>query len=48
MEIEAQQDLGWDDLLEEDQYLEEANLEDPENTAGERQECWLVAIQAVQ
>jgi hypothetical protein len=46
MEIEAQQDLGWDDLLEKDQYLAEVNLEDLEITSGKRQEYWLVAIQA--
>ncbi len=39
-------DKGWDDLLEEDQYLAEINLEDLENTNGERQEYWLVAIRA--
>ena len=39
-------DKGWDDLLEEDQYLAEINLEDLENTNGERQEYWLVAIHA--
>ena len=44
--IEAQQDMGWEDLMEEDQYLEEVNLEDLEHTLGERQEYWLVAIQA--
>jgi hypothetical protein len=46
MVIEAQQDLGWEDLLEEDQYLAEVNLEDLEHTLGKRQEHWLVAIQA--
>ncbi len=44
--IEAQQDMGWEDLTEEDQYLAEVNLEDLEHTSGERQEYWLVAIQA--
>ena len=44
MAIEAQQDVGWDDLTDEDQYLAEVNLEDLEHTLGERQEYWLVAI----
>jgi hypothetical protein len=46
MTIEAQQDIGCKDLLEEDQYLAEVNLEDLEHTLGERQEYWSVAIQA--
>ena len=37
MAIEAQQDMGWEDLTEEDQYLAEVNLEDLEHTSGERQ-----------
>ncbi len=45
-EIEDEQEQGFDGLLEEDQYLEEVNLEDLENTSGERQEYWLVAMQA--
>ena len=48
MEIEAQQGLGWDDFLEEDQYLVEVNLEDLENTSDKSWEYWLVAIQVVQ
>ena len=48
MAIEAQQDMGWEDLMEEDQYLAEVNLENMEHTSGERQENWLVAIQAAQ
>ncbi len=36
MAIEAQQDMGWEDLVEEDQYLAEVNLEDLEHTSGER------------
>jgi len=43
-EIETQQDLGYEGLLEEDQYLAEVNLEDLETSSGERQEYWLVAI----
>jgi hypothetical protein len=34
-EIEAQQDQGFGNLLEEDQFLAEVNLEDLENTSGE-------------
>ncbi len=34
-EIEAQQDQGFNNLLEEDQFLVEVNLEDLENTSGE-------------
>jgi bifunctional N-acetylglucosamine-1-phosphate-uridyltransferase/glucosamine-1-phosphate-acetyltransferase GlmU-like protein len=44
--IEAQQEMGWEDMTEEDQYLAEVNLEDLEHTSGEQQEYWLVAIQA--
>jgi hypothetical protein len=47
MAIEAQQDMGWEGLLDEDQYLVEVNLEDLEHTSGEQQEYWLVTIQAV-
>jgi hypothetical protein len=46
MAIEAQQDMGWEDLTVEDQYLVEVNLEDLEHTSGERQEYWLVVIEA--
>jgi len=46
MVIEAHQDMGWEDLTEEDQYLVEVNLEDLEHTSSERQEYWLVTIQA--
>ena len=45
-EIENQQALGVQDLQEEDQYLLEVNLEDLETSSGERQEYWLLAIQA--
>ncbi len=44
--IKAQQEIGTEDLLEEDQYLVEVNLEDLESTSGERQEYWLIAIRA--
>jgi hypothetical protein len=43
-QIEEEIDKGWNDLMEEDEYLAEVNLEDLENTNGERQEYWLVAI----
>ena len=44
--IEEQMDQGFDGLLEEDQFWGEVNLEDLENTSGERQEYWLVAVRA--
>ncbi len=43
-EIEAQQEQGYEGLLEEDQYLAEVNLDNLESSSGERQEYWLVAI----
>ncbi len=45
-EIEAQQEMGYHGLLDEDLYLVEVNLEDLESTSGEQQEYWLVAIHA--
>ncbi len=45
-EIEAQMEQGWADLLEEDQYLAEVNLEDLEHSTGEKQQYWLLAIRA--
>jgi hypothetical protein len=36
MVIEAQQDMGWEDLVEEDQYLAEVNLEDLEHTSSKK------------
>ena len=45
-EIKDQRDMGYDGLLEEDQFLEGVNLEDLENSSGEQQEYWLLAIQA--
>ena len=44
MDIEKQQELGTDSLEEEDKYLMEINLEDLENTSGENQQYWLLAI----
>ena len=43
-EIEMQLKLGMEDLLDEDQYLAEINLDDLESSLGERQEYWLLAI----
>jgi hypothetical protein len=43
-EIERQFKLGMEDLLNEDQYLAEINLNDLESSSGERQEYWLLAI----
>ena len=48
MAIEAQQNIGSEDLLEEDQYWVEVNLEGLEHTSGKRQEYWLVEIRAEQ
>jgi hypothetical protein len=45
-EIEKQQLFIPQDLQEEDQYLTEVNLEDLEFLLGERQEYWLIAIEA--
>ncbi len=36
-EIEEQMEQGWSDLLEEDQNLAKVNLEDLEQSSGERQ-----------
>jgi hypothetical protein len=47
-EIERQLKLGTEDLLDEDQYLAEINLDDLESSSGERQEYWLLAICAAQ
>jgi hypothetical protein len=43
-EIERQQELGDAGLLEENKYLAEVNLEGLEDTSGERQHYWLLAI----
>ncbi len=37
---------GWSELLEEEQYLAEVNLEDLEHSSGEKQRYWLVSIRA--
>jgi hypothetical protein len=43
-EIKRQWELGDAGLLEEDKYLAEVNLEGSEDTSGERQHYWLLAI----
>jgi hypothetical protein len=45
LEIERQRDLGNADLLEEDKYLAEVNLEEMATSSGEWQHYWLLAIQ---
>ena len=45
-EIQMQLDLGGEGLDEEDMYLLEINLDDLDNTSGEAQEYWLLAIKA--
>jgi hypothetical protein len=44
--IEEQMELGKAGLLEEDHWMVEVNLGDMETTSGEREEYWLLAIQA--
>ena len=46
MEIEKQQELGADSLEEGDKYQMDINLEDLENTSGEKQQYWLLEIHA--
>jgi hypothetical protein len=43
-EIEEQMERGGDGLLEEDQWMLEVNLGDLENTSGEKETYWLLAI----
>ena len=45
-EIQRQQDLGVDCLADEDKFLLEIKLEDLEESSGEQQEYWLLAIKA--
>ena len=45
-EIEQQIELGGEGLDEQDKYLLEINLEDLEDSSGEDQYYWLLAIQA--
>ena len=42
MKIEKQQELGTNSMEEGDKYFIDINLEDMENTSGERQEYWLL------
>jgi hypothetical protein len=44
--IEEQMEQGWSDLLDEDQYLAEVNLEDLEQSSGEKQRYWPLSIRA--
>jgi hypothetical protein len=46
-EIKEQMELGQGRLLEEDQWMMEVNLGNLENTSGENEEYWLLAIKAV-
>ncbi len=43
-EIKRQRELGDASLLEEDKFLAKVNLEGLEDTSGERQHYWLLAI----
>ena len=45
-EIETQLEMGADDLLDEDKYLLEINLGNLEDSAGDTQAYWLLAIWA--
>ena len=45
-EVKRQLELGVDDLLEEDRHLLDINLDDLESSTGERQQYWLLAIEA--
>ena len=44
--LEDQMDLGEEGFAEEDQYLLEINLDDLDNSTGEEQTYWLLALQA--
>ena len=44
MEIEKYQELDNDSLEEGDKYQMEINVEDSENTSGEKQQYWLLSI----
>jgi hypothetical protein len=47
-EREEQLEIGGDGLLEEDQWMMEVNLGDLENTSGEQDQYWLVAVKGTQ
>jgi hypothetical protein len=44
--IEEQKEMGIEGLLEEDQWMLEINLGDIEQSSGEQEQYWLVAIRA--
>ena len=46
LEIEEQQEIGFDGFLKEDAYLGECNLGDLENTLGIDEQYWLLAVKA--
>jgi hypothetical protein len=46
-DIEEQMEMGTTGLLKEDQWMMEVNLGDMENSSGEKEEYWLLAIQAM-
>jgi hypothetical protein len=46
LEIERQQELGTAGLLDEDCHLAECNLRDLEDSSGEKETYWLLAIMA--
>jgi hypothetical protein len=46
LEIEEQQEIGFDGFLKEDAYLGECNLGDLENTSGIDEQYWLLAVKA--
>jgi hypothetical protein len=46
LEIERQQELGTAGLLDEDCHLAECNLRDLEDSSGEKETYWLLAITA--
>jgi hypothetical protein len=46
LEIEQQQELGTAGLLDEDCHLAECNLRDLEDSSGEKETYWLLAIKA--
>ncbi len=45
-QIEEELDKGFDNLLKKDAFLAEVNLEDLENSNGERLEYWLALVRA--
>ena len=46
MEIETQQEIGFDGFLEEDAHLGEYNLGDLEDTLGTGKQYWLLSVKA--